>query len=139
MSKKQTLKPLVRTLRPIMETFVPSIKELDQEGLHRVLDRIDEKLLEQPQALRRQLKIFVRALNLLPIPLYGKPFKRLLPEKQTLFLEKIQYSPVKILRVGLWGLRTLVYLGYYGDPEIQGQLGYNPDISGWEATKYAHN
>ena len=39
------------------------------------------------------------------------------------------------LRVGVWGLRTLVFVGYYTDPNVQTQLGYHPRPEGWAAIR----
>jgi hypothetical protein len=43
----------------------------------------------------------------------------------------MQYSPIPLLRRGVWGLRTLVFLGYYTRPEVQMTLGYRASARGW--------
>jgi hypothetical protein len=43
----------------------------------------------------------------------------------------MQYSPIPLVRRGVWGLRTLVFLGYYARPEMQTTLGYRANARGW--------
>ena len=45
-------------------------------------------------------------------------------------LEGLFRSQLTLLRRGFWGLRTLVFLGYYGRPEIGGRIGYQPRRQG---------
>lgn len=138
MSSQHTLTPLAKSLRPIMEVFIPALKERTIQDIDAILERVDEKLFTQPSSLRIQLRLFVKALHYLPLVRYGRTFKHLNEEQKVAFLKFLQDCPVQKLRVGLWGLRTLIYLGYYGDPVVQNQLGYHPDLRGWEAPPYAH-
>ena len=48
-------------------------------------------------------------------------------------LTYLQDHPVQLIRAGFWGLRTLAFLGYYGQPETRAAIGYGPDARGWEA------
>jgi hypothetical protein len=81
--------------------------------------------------MARQIRLFVRALNWLSVLRHGRTLARLSPEKRTRFLAKIQDSPIRLLRVGFWGLRTLVFLGYYGRAGVD--IGYAASPRGWEA------
>ena len=45
----------------------------------------------------------------------------------------LQDHPVERIRCGFWGLRTLVFLGYYGRPSGVQATGYRADPRGWEA------
>ena len=38
--------------------------------------------------------------------------------------------PVSLLRKGLWGLKAMVFMGYYGQPETNELVGYAPDFDG---------
>ena len=39
------------------------------------------------------------------------------------------------VRRGFWGLRTLVFMGYYARPEAAAAIGYRADVRGWEARR----
>jgi hypothetical protein len=128
-----TLRPMAARLRPLLATMVPAASALSAAELDRVLDRVDARLALEDPGLRRQLRLFVRVLWWLPLLTTLRTLGGLSPEGRAAFLLRLQDGPVTKFRVGLWGLRTLLYLGWYGDPAVQARLGYRPDARGWEA------
>lgn len=126
------LQPLRDKLRPIAETMAPPIAELSDAAFAEVVASIDQRLACEPPALQRQLRLFVKILTFLPIFFALRTFGGLAPQRRLSFLEALQDCPVQKLRVGVWGLRTLIYLGYYTDPAVQAALGYRPRLDGWE-------
>lgn len=126
------LMPLQARLRPIAETMAPPIAQLGDGAWIEVVARIDARLRGEPAALQRQIRLFVRVLHILPIFFALCTFAGLGPERRLRFLETLQDCPIQKLRVGVWGLRTLVFLGYYTDPAVQAALGYRPRLDGWE-------
>ncbi|HSP35980.1 MAG TPA: hypothetical protein VLU46_16840, partial [Thermoanaerobaculia bacterium] len=51
--------------------------------------------------------------------------------KRTTFLEAVQDAPLLPLRRGFWGLRTLVFMGYYSRDDARTAIGYRADPRGW--------
>ena len=127
------LRPLAARLRPLLATMVPAASGLDEAGLERVLARVDARLALEDPRLKWQLALFVRVLWWLPVLGTLRTFGGLSPAGREIFLHWVQACPVTKVRVGLWGLRTLLYLGWYGDPAVQAGLGYRPDFRGWDA------
>lgn len=127
------LRPMADRLRPMLATFVPGAGDLSDEALEALLARVDERLAAEEPSLGRRLRLFVRVLDLFPLLGYGRTFRGLSPARRTEFCARVEKSRIALLRVGLWGLRTLLFLGWYGDPEVQARLGYRPDPRGWEA------
>ncbi|UCC83784.1 MAG: hypothetical protein JSW46_02295 [Gemmatimonadota bacterium] len=84
-------------------------------------------------ALRRQLRLFLRLVEWLPLFRYGHRFSTLEPGRRARFLASLQNSRVDRIRVGFWGLRTLALLGYYGRAAAAAAIGYHPHARGWEA------
>ncbi len=131
------LPPVRETFRAIAVTVVPEAEGLDEASWGEV-ERLVEKTLEpREEAIKRQLALLIRAVGLLPILRYGRPFTRLTAGERTRFLAGLENSPVLLLRRGFWGLRTLVYLGYYARPEAGREIGYRADPRGWEARRAA--
>ena len=126
------LMPLQVRLRPIAETMAPPIAQLGDAAWIDVVGRIDARLRAEPAALQRQIRLFVRILHILPIFFALTTFGGLGAERRLRFLQALQDCPIQKLRVGVWGLRTLVFLGYYTDPAVQAGLGYRPRLDGWE-------
>ena len=90
-------------------------------------------LAQEPVALQRQLRLFVRILWWLPLLTHLRTMGTLTPAQRLRTLNWLQDCGVTKLRLGLWGLRTLLFLGWYGDPAVQAKLGYRPNVAGWDA------
>jgi hypothetical protein len=39
-------------------------------------------------------------------------------------------APLAPLRHGFWGVKTLIFMGYYGRPEAAAEIGYRPARAG---------
>ena len=70
---------------------------------------------------------------MLPVLRYGRPFIALDADQRARVLAWFQDSPLLLVRRGVWGLRTLVMLGYYSRPIAAAQIGYRASALGWEA------
>ena len=131
------LPPVRETFRAIAATVVPEAERLDEKAWGEV-ERLVEKTLEpRDAAIKRQLALLIRAIGFLPLLRFGRPFTRLTAGERTRFLAALENSPVLLLRRGFWGLRTLVYLGYYARPEAGREIGYRAHSRGWEARRAA--
>lgn len=119
------------TLRAIAETVVPVTSVLEADGWVS-LDRIvANAIAARPPRMRRQLALFIRAIEWLPLLRYGRPFSRLNPHRRQHFLKSIQDSPLLLIRRGFWGLRTLILMGYYTQASTLAVIGYRADPRGW--------
>ncbi len=129
----KVLRPLAAHLGPMLATFVPAASSLSPEALDRLLARVDARLAAEDPGLGWRLRLFVRVMHFFPLVGYGRTFRGLPPARRLEFFGRVEQSRIALFRVGLWGLRTLLFLGWYGDPEVQAGLGYRPDARGWEA------
>ena len=87
----------------------------------------------RPAALQRRLRTFLYFIQWMPLLRYGRPFTALAPQQRQRFLLYLENHPIKMIRVGFWGLRTLVFMGYYGRAAGAQAIGYRADPAGWEA------
>ena len=138
MATAYILQPLAKQVRPLLTTMIPATATLPMPRICQILARVDDRLATEPAALQAQLRLFVRVLWWLPVVFSLRTLGGLEPARREKFLLWLQDCPVAKLRVGLWGLRTLLFLGWYGDPDVQEQLGYTPNIDGWAAWHAAH-
>lgn len=112
---------------------LPEMSELSGGGWARAEEIIETALADRPPAMRRQLRIFLRVLNWMPFPLYLRTFRGLDRRRRILFLKTLESAPILKLRQGFWGLRTLVFMGYYGQPENYDAIGYRAHPRGRRA------
>jgi len=117
-------------LRVLAARIVPETIELDAAGSGRFFGIIDEALQDREASVRRQFAVFLGALRWAPLLRFGSPFDKLSAERQDEVLQWFEDCPVSLLRKGFWGLKTMVFMGYYGQPETNELVGYAPNFDG---------
>jgi hypothetical protein len=120
-------------LRAITTTLVPEAIDLDSTEWASLEQIVAAALAARPPALRRQLLVFVRFVQWLPLLRHGGRFTHLAPEPRRRFLEGLQNSRLLLIRRGTWGLRTLLLMGYYARAAAARTIGYRADPRGWAA------
>jgi hypothetical protein len=120
-----------RTLRAIAETVVPATSALEHDGWASLERIVTNAIAARPPRMQRQLALFIRAIEWLPLLRYGRPFSKLTPARRHRFLESLQDSPWLLIRRGFWGLRTLIFMGYYTQGRAIAAIGYRADPRGW--------
>ncbi len=123
--------------RALTQTFVPEAADLDERGWTD-LEAIAERFLAaRPAPVRRQVALLIRVLQLAPLARWGRPFTSLDAARRTRFLEALQDAPLLLLRRGVWGLRSVAFMGYYGRDDAARAIGYRADPGGWETRRGA--
>ena len=126
-----------KPFRALACAFVPEARGLSPAEWRRGEALVDRMLATRPSSVRRQVAWLVRALDLLAIVSRGRRLSALPPAAVTSLVRSLQDSPVLLLRRGVWGLRTLAFLAYYGRPEGHAAVGYRADPGGWGAREGA--
>ncbi len=129
------LTPVRAVFRAVVVTVVPDAKQLNEPNWRALEELVEDALEIRTPALRRQLQLFLRAIEWLPVVRYGRTFTALGDEQRSRVLRYLQDHPAERIRCGFWGLRTLAFLGYYGRPEGAHAIGYRPEPRGWEAVQ----
>jgi hypothetical protein len=108
---------LRRILVRLANCIVPETSGAPVEVTDAMLSAIDAQLGPRPRLQQLEFKLL----------LLGLAAMTLLPMRwQTRFLLWLENFPIQLVRVGIWGLKTLVYLGYYGQEDVQHHIGYVP-------------
>jgi hypothetical protein len=128
-----TLSSVRHILRAVASTVVPESASLDERAWTELEAVVAGALAERDEKVRRQLIAFLRLIQVLPLTRYGQPFTRLSPNRRTAFLESVERSPIALIRRGFWGLRTLIFMGYYTRDDVAEAVGYRPHRDGWAA------
>jgi len=129
------LAPVRPTFRAAAAAIVPEAARLTPGEWLEVEAIVEDYLSRRPAAIRGQLRLFVRLLGLAAWARHGRSLAALDPERRTRLLAAVQDSPILLLRRGFWGLRTMVYLGYYSRPAAAPEIGYRANVRGWEARR----
>ena len=131
--QRSTFAPVRDVFRAVAVTVVPEARALDETAWSELESTIEKGLETRPASIRRQLRLFVRAIDILPLFRFARTFRALVDARRTSFLLALQDSAFLLIRRGFWGLRTLIFMGYYGRDEAQRAIGYRAAAAGWDA------
>jgi hypothetical protein len=112
------------------ERIAPGIADLDPAGRAEVEAIVARAIEARPAAVGRQLSLFLNLLRWSPVLRYGRRFDHLTAAQQDAVLRWFHDAPIAVLRQGFWGVKTLVFMGYYGRPGAGAQVGYRPSRDG---------
>ncbi len=127
------LPPVRPVFRAVAQACVSEAAALDAAGWAELEAIVEAALARRPPKVRRQLATLIRLIDLLPLLRYGRRFPALDGGRRLAVLRALQDAPLLLLRRGVWGLRTLVFMGYYARPAGAAAVGYRADPRGWEA------
>jgi hypothetical protein len=119
-------------LMRVAERIVPAAGTFDADGRVRFVAIVSKALADRPRPIQRQFGLFLGLVRWTPVLRYLAPFDRLSPQRQTAVLRWLLDAPVAKLRGGFWAMRALVFMGYYGQPEVWPSIGYTPSFAGNE-------
>jgi hypothetical protein len=129
------LGPVRATFRAVAATVVPETVALDPAGWATLEAAVEGALAARSERERRQLVLFLRLIEFGTLATHRGRFSRLTPALHTVVCRALERSPTLLVRRGFWGLRTLVFLGFYAQPAVQTQLGYRAHRDGWTARR----
>ncbi len=119
-------------LLAVARRVVPEVERLDVAGQSAFRDIVAFALNQRDAGVRRQFRLFLGVISMLGVVRHGRPFARLAPARQDGILGWLQEAPVAKLASGFWGLKTIVFMGYYSQDAVAPTIGYAPSFSGNE-------
>lgn len=127
------LEPVRPVFRAAAEVLLPAAARLDDVGWQRLEQIVENALAQRPARMQRQFQLFLRILDLSTLPRHRRRFRALPRDAREGALRRMERGRRLILRRGVWGLRTLVYMGYYTQPVHTSGIGYRATPRGWKA------
>ena len=106
--------------------IVPEIADAPVDVRYRVVATINEALALQAPSQRRMFKLLLFALQWMTLPFTLHRLEQLPPRWQDALLRFLEGGPVRLMRVGIWGVKTLIFMGYYGQDATERRIQYLP-------------
>jgi hypothetical protein len=126
---------LIERVRPVWRavatTVVPEAAQLTPPEWAEMEAIVTRAVAARPAREQRQLALFLRLLDWLPVLRYGRRLAALDAGRRERFCQFVQRAPL-LVRRGFWAVRTLAFMGYYGRPAAAAAIGYRADPRGWE-------
>ena len=123
--------------RAVLNAVVPEAISLDDEVWREAQSIIARALAARPASVNRQIGLFMRLLDIASLVRYGRPLTALPVVHATRLLEALSRSRLLLVRRGIWGVRTLAFMGYYARAEAARAIGYRAAAAGWTARRTA--
>jgi hypothetical protein len=124
-------------LLALARRMVPESAQLGPDGERRFFEIIEKMLATRPRAMLRQLALFLFVLRWLPLFLFFGRLDKLPAARADRALRFFEEFPVTLIRKGFWGVKTLVFMGYYGQIEVWERIGYRPSRTEGNAKLHA--
>ncbi len=126
-------------LRPVFRAaavaFVPALEPASPATWEAVERTVAGALGARPAGVTRQLGLFLRVLDGAARLRHGRSLAGLDLPTRVRLLERFERAPILSVRRGIWGLRTLVFMGYYTQEPVIAALGYRASPAGWSARR----
>ena len=116
----------------IASVVVPETADMNEVQWREFYQVIDAALAKRPAKMRRQLRLFLKLLNLISLIRYRKQLHHTRASQRLALLTSMENSRLLVFRRGFWGIRTLVYMGFYANTDTAAALGYRAAPRGWE-------
>ncbi len=129
------LAPVRPVFRAAAEAILPAAAQLDEAGWASLEQIVEQALAQRPPRAQRQLQLFLRVLDAWPLLRHRRRFRALPRETRTRVLHDLERGRRLLLRRGVWGVRTLVFMGYYTQPAHAARTGYRASVRGWQALR----
>jgi len=121
-------------LRALATSFIPETALARDEQWAALETTLEHAVAGRP-GLRGRLVLLIGLLDAAARIRYGKGLIRLDAGRRAALLERLASSRWLLLRRGIWGMRTLVLLGWYTQPEVAAAMGYRASPAGWGARR----
>lgn len=119
--------------RAFAQCFIPETARATASEWSELEDVVRHALAVRPEPVRRQIRLFVRVIDLAALARHLHRFGALDHARATALLDGFAASRILLFRRGVWGLRTLVMMGWYTNSSVIASLGYRASAAGWEA------
>jgi len=119
--------------RAVATTVVPESRSLVPDSWVEVERIVEQALVDRPPKVQRQIRAFLRLLNVIAFVTAARKFTTLDEARRLALLERLARSRLLLIRRGVWGVRTLAFMGYYARPSAAQEIGYRASAAGWNA------
>ena len=131
MSTPFDLRSVRSAFRGVTVAAVPAAAAFDADRWARAEAIVADAVGARPPSVQRQLRLFFRVLGALSWLRFGRAFGSLGPDRTLRLLQSLERAPLLLLRRGTWGVRTLAFMGVYGQDGVRTEVGYRAVAEGW--------
>ncbi len=114
-----------RVFLSIADCIIPPDKESPGAGDMHTVGIADWALGRMPVDLRTRFLLFIMIVEIMGIFFGGKPFTKNSAKAKDRQLRWMESGPIRVFKMGFFGLKNYVCMGYYTRENIWQQIGYD--------------
>jgi hypothetical protein len=114
----------------VADTMLPAVGRAPSGGVERTARIADWALGRLPQKPRGKFLLLLLIVEFLGIFFGGKPFSKCAPEARVRLFAWMETNRLRLFRMGFFGLKNYVCVGYYTREDIWRGIGYAGPIEG---------
>jgi hypothetical protein len=112
------------TFLKVADRIIPPDEKDPGGGIPQVAGVADWAIAHIDPALRKRLMVFLTVFEYMGYLFGLKPFSRLSAERRDRQLRWLERSPIPVLRMAFFGLKTYACMGYYSLESVWPSIGY---------------
>jgi hypothetical protein len=121
-------KTKLKTFLAVANRIIPADKNSQGGGTMQTAGIVDWSMRKMDGTIRAQVLLLIFVVEILGFFFGLKPFSRNSPEAQDRQLRWMEYNPIPKIRLGFFGLKTFVCMGYYTREDIWKDMNYEGPI-----------
>ena len=119
-STRETLRHFIQVMLQREADFEP------KPDLDAVLDKLDLMMSRMTQLIRTGVTVLIKSVEMSTLAMgYRHYFSNLPPAEQEEYLNKMERSSTYAFRAIIMGVKTLVFLVYFSQPEAEKAVGFD--------------
>ena len=118
----------LKTFLTVADRIIPSDKDSPNGGTLQTAGAVDWALEKMPPDLRKKFLLFFSVIEILGFFFGGKPFSKNNSAVKDRELRWLENNPIRLFRMGFFGVKTYICMGYYTREDIWKTFEYNGPI-----------
>ncbi|GIV33444.1 MAG: hypothetical protein KatS3mg031_0979 [Chitinophagales bacterium] len=118
----------LKTFLAVADRIIPADDDAPGGGTMLTAGIVDWALDKMPAPLRKKFLLFITVIGLSGYLFSGKPFSKCSPETQDRILKWLENNPLRLFRMGFFGVKTYVCMGYYTREDIWKTFEYDGPV-----------
>lgn len=120
----------LKTFLALADRIIPPDEDSPGGGTLQTAGVVDWALDKMPVELRKKILLFLSVIELLGFFFGGKSFSKNSPAAQDRELRWLENNPLRLFRMGFFGVKTYACMGYYTREDVWKTFDYDGPVVG---------
>ena len=118
----------LKTFLAVADRIIPADSDSPGGGTLQTAGMVDWALDKMPADLRKKFMLFFAVIEILGIFFGGRPFSKNSDASKDRQLKWLESNPLRLFRMGFFGVKTYICMGYYTREDIWKTFSYEGPV-----------